>query len=71
MAEFVLVFAVLAAGVAFSLLLWQAVQGEGRGETFDRRDAESRARRDRSDASAASDDEPSGWGAEARRDRRD
>lgn len=65
MAEVALLFAFLAAGIAFSLLLWQAVQGEGRGETMDRRSAERAARRD--DA----DDEATGWGEAARRDVRD
>lgn len=60
---FLLVFLVLA--VALPLLLWQAVQGEGRGETMDRRSAERAARRD--DA----DDEATGWGEAARRDVRD
>jgi hypothetical protein len=69
MVEAALLFAFLAASVAFSLLLWQAVQGEGRGETTNRKDAERRARRDRDDDAA--DDEPEGWGAAARRDWRD
>lgn len=67
-AEALLVFVVFAAiSVGFALWLWQVVQGEGRGETLDRRDAERTARRDLSDAADAAD-EPSGWGAEARRE---
>jgi hypothetical protein len=68
-AEILLMLALLAAGVAFSLLLWQAVQGEGCGETMDRRAAEEAVRRDQSDDGTS--DEPDGWGAEARRDVRD